>query len=102
NIFQLPKISFSESNGGTAIRIVDRSTVRQSPSVAPHLESLKIRYWNPHSISLRINSTVCISIYGPSMVTMVPHLVRFPSFAFHALAADLRPPSTERQWTYGP
>ncbi|WMV07510.1 hypothetical protein MTR67_000895, partial [Solanum verrucosum] len=48
------------------------------PSVVPYLESSKIRYWNPRSLTLRINSPIRRSIYGPSMGTVVPHLVRLP------------------------
>ncbi|WMV29792.1 hypothetical protein MTR67_023177 [Solanum verrucosum] len=51
-IFQPPKISFFEANDGLAVRFI----VRQSLFVAPHLESSKIRYWNPRSINLRINN----------------------------------------------
>ena len=60
-IFRHAKLSFSEANDGAVVRTVDQSTIRQSPAVVPHLESSKIRYWNPRSIILWLNQ------YGPQI-----------------------------------
>lgn len=69
---------FSESNYGPTTQSVVQYMVYRCSSLTPHIKSSNIRYSNPRSCKLRFASTVRRSIDRPSMLVMVPHLVRIP------------------------